>query len=43
MQYLLGATKNYEIVFAEFGISIHGDECRVTSTITTQRCYSRPV
>ena len=28
MKYLLGATKNHEIVFAEFGVRLYGDGCR---------------
>lgn len=31
MQYLLGATKNHEIVFAEFGVRLHGDGRRFFS------------
>ena len=31
MKYLLGATRNHEIVFAEFGVRIYGDGCRFFS------------
>lgn len=43
MKYLLGATKNHEIVFGEFGVKTYSSERRVTSVITTRRCYSSPV